>query len=165
MWTFTVLDLQFLNDRTQQTRVGNSLSDKTSITIGVVQGSIIGPLIFMLFINDITLLFSGISVRVSSIPTILNCTSYYVLIPTTTTCKMAWTLYMTGRRCGRLTLFNQKCNLMYVGNTQSKPSLKYAEMAIVDEVNDLGVIVDSRRNFNTHIRQAVARTFVSLFNL
>jgi len=33
-------------------------------------------------------------------------------------------------------------------------------MAIVAEVNDLGVIVDSRLNIDTHIRQAVAQAFV-----
>jgi len=51
---------------------------------------------------------------------------------------------------------------MYVGNAQSKPSLVLndAEIAIVAEVKDLGVIVDFRLNFGTHIRQAVARAFV-----
>jgi len=51
---------------------------------------------------------------------------------------------------------------MCVGNAQSKHSLVLndAEMAIVAEVQDLGVIVDSRLNFDTHIRQAVARAFV-----
>jgi len=51
---------------------------------------------------------------------------------------------------------------MYVGNAQSKPSsvLNAAEMAIVAEVMDLGVIVDSRLNFDTHIRQAVVQAFV-----
>jgi len=41
---------------------------------------------------------------------------------------------------------------MYVGNAQSKPSsvLNDAEMAIVAEVKDLGVIADSRLNFDTH---------------
>jgi len=42
---------------------------------------------------------------------------------------------------------------MYVGNAQSKHSLLLndAEMAIVAEVKDLGVIVDSRLNFDTHM--------------
>ena len=38
----------FLNCRTQVTRVGMSLSDTVNITSGVVQGSCLGPLLFML---------------------------------------------------------------------------------------------------------------------
>jgi len=51
---------------------------------------------------------------------------------------------------------------VYVGNAQSKPGLVLndAEMVIIAEVKDLGVIVDSSLNLDTHIRQAVARAFV-----
>jgi len=45
----------------------------------------------------------------------------------------------------QLNISYKMCNLMYVGNA---------------EVKDLGVIVDSHLNFDTHIRQAVARAFV-----
>src|SRR5664279_2488391 len=43
----------FLANRTQQTRVGSALSDIGSLISGVVQGSVIGPLLFLLFINDV----------------------------------------------------------------------------------------------------------------
>ena len=36
----------FLNGRTQQTRIGKSLTTITSLSSGVVQGSVIGPLLF-----------------------------------------------------------------------------------------------------------------------
>jgi len=49
------------NGRTQQTRVGNSLSTITSLSSGVVQDTVIGPLLFVILINDITHLCIGLT--------------------------------------------------------------------------------------------------------
>ena len=44
----------YLSDRTQVTVINNVNSDTSRIRCGVPQGSILGPLLFLLYINDLT---------------------------------------------------------------------------------------------------------------
>jgi len=48
----------FLTGRTQQTRVGAALSDINVIISRVIQGSCLGPVLFLLYINDLVDVFS-----------------------------------------------------------------------------------------------------------
>jgi hypothetical protein len=44
---------EFLLDRTQRVRVGGQLSEEVRVTSGVPQGSVLGPLLFLAYVNDI----------------------------------------------------------------------------------------------------------------
>ena len=43
----------YLSNRKQTVKIGNTFSDEKQITCGAPQGSILGPILFLLYINDI----------------------------------------------------------------------------------------------------------------
>jgi len=54
----------FLTGQTHQTKVGMSFSDITALISGVVQGSSIGPLLFLTYVNEFAFIRESYGIKI-----------------------------------------------------------------------------------------------------
>ena len=155
----------FLSDRIQCTKVGGCYSPYKPIRSGVIQGSCLGPLLFLIYINDVVELFSDLvtpklyadDVKLyTTIRSNVDCINFQHNLNK----LYEWTLLW------QLQISFSKCYIIHIGRYHSLNNVvkyKLGDVALktVDIVSDLGVNVDCKLNFCEHIanitRKAHAR--------
>ena len=65
----------YLSNRKQRTSCDNAMSDPLHVPLGVPQGSILGPLFFLIYINDLPLVVKNSQVTLYADDTVLYCFS------------------------------------------------------------------------------------------
>jgi hypothetical protein len=155
----------FLSNRTQQTRVGSTLSNVARLVSGVVQGSVIGPLLFLLFINDVVDLFTDNRCACKLYADDLKIYTNIELSDGVSVLQSKLDELNKWSEQWQLSISHKKTNIMLISlhNTTSNNMQFYIgdnAVHMVGEVKDLGVALDNRLRFATHINQIVARAFV-----
>jgi hypothetical protein len=151
----------YLSGRIQRTVVDGKFSQWTPVLSGVPQGSIIGPLLFILYVNDLPLC-------VQSSNTILYADDskiYRVVDSIHDTALLQADLDRIVRWCTEwhLKLNTNKCCVISFTNKVKKIVCTYeidgSRLERVHLVKDLGVLLASSLNFSDHITSIVKKAF------
>ena len=157
------LDLfhSYLCNRKQVVRINNTYSNEVTINVGVPQGSILGPILFILYINDLCNLSTDSKfVLFADDTTILfrnnSLESLYEV------CNREMLKFMTWTIANQLTLNVDKTFYMLFSNkpiANNLPCIYYGNSPLVreHECKFLGIRLDDKLRFDKHIKQVSSK--------
>ena len=148
----------FLIGREQCVVVNGEKSSYGSVLSGIPQGSVLGPLLFVVYINDILndissdgILFADDTKLLREITNREDVEELQNDIKHLQEWAKRWNMEFNGDKCHVLTIGkfeNTKCTYRY--------KLDADELDHVEEEKDLGVIVDSELDFSGHINKKIS---------
>ena len=146
----------YLTNRYQYVKYNNTPSDMKKITCGVPQGSILGPLLFLLYINDIASVSNILSSILFADDTTLFCSSKN-LHELTAIVNNELGNIMQWLNANKLSLNIDKTNFMLFrpkGKNEICPSIHIcgANIIEVDSAKFLGIVIDNRLNWVEHVK-------------
>ena len=155
----------FLKDRNQRVVIRGSTSEACSVTSGVPQGSVLGPVLFLIFINDLPLevlsplsLFADDSKIFTRIVTSKKA-SKWSGFDGQSALQRDLTKVQEWAERWKMDFNIGKCKVMHIGNKNPKNvySMGGNEIETTNAERDLGVTIDDRLDLGTHIKNIVAK--------
>ena len=157
----------YLSQRTQFVAYNNTVSDMSNVSWGVPQGSIIGPVLFIVYINDIVNCSSLMRFLLFADDTNLCLTSdNYPDIMRIANCELEklniWFI------ANKLSLNVSKTNYMIITNKKSKPGATFKIMIANQSIERvmvskfLGILVDDKLTWKDHITQIATKISKSI---
>ena len=148
----------FLTNRTQQVKVNRSSSEPVKVTSGVPQGSVLGPVLFLVYINDlpdtivaIMKLFADDAKIYRSISTVEHVQEIQVSVDQSETWAEMWEMVFNLKKCKHLHIGSRYQPTTYT----MKSGQEQIEIEKVSNEKDLGVIMDQALKFSEHINTKI----------
>ena len=151
----------FLKDRRQKVRVNGSYSDWVKVQSGVPQGSVLGPVLFVVYINDLPAAIPSGRVKLfaddAKLDKTINTVEDVSALQNCLDKMLAWSEHWA------LKLNVNKCKVLHVSRRQNQSEQDYylnsndsnIQLESVSFEKDLGVYIDRKLCFETHVSKSV----------
>ena len=162
----------FLSDRKQRVRIGNYLSDLELVISGVPQGTVLGPMLFLLFIDDLIEALSPYA----KVKAFADDLKMYITLNTVTDYtelqrsldilyewSSKWQMNLAINKCYH-TKFGPRYEPIQNG-PKSNLLINGLKLDYVSQVKDLGILFDCNLSFTPHINTIVAKAKQKVFLL
>ena len=146
----------FLHNRNQVVIVNNTESEIKPVTSGIPQGSVLGPILFIVYINDLPEVVNSY-VRIFADDTkifkTIQCEQDHDILQQDVVKLIDWS------NKWKLKFNVEKCKIIHYGFNNKKCVYYMNELVIKEDIceKDLGVTFDSSLKFSTHIRNIVCK--------
>lgn len=145
----------FLSDRKQRVVLNGTHSTWTNVTSGIPQGSVLGPILFIIYINDLpdaihnfVKLFADDTKLFATVNNIDDKNSLQSDINQLLEWSQNWLLKFNNSKCKHVHLGPNSIHRYTMSNTVIEKS---------EEEKDLGIIIDSKLQFQQHINAQVKK--------
>ena len=152
----------FLSNRKQRVVINGTFSEEADVTSGIPQGSVLGPLLFVLYINDLpnglmstAKLFADDTKLYNRSDTVNGPADLQSDLDNLQDWSSKWLLKFHPQKCCVVRIGNGPENdyFMKENNDDSNP----IKLKVSTAEKDLGIVIDSKLTFKNHVLQSCAK--------
>ena len=153
--------VSFLTERKQRVRVGDMFSDFCDVLSGVPQGSVLGPLLFLGYIDNIVqhpsnsemVLFADDAKMFLNVESNYDIECFQKDIESVCDWAIDWSLSFNAKKCKILQLGTNAIDHIF----EMKDGIARSNIEYVTEEKDLGILIDSKLKFRAHVGTVVSK--------
>ena len=145
---------KILSDRKQKVIVDGKTSTTANVSSGIPQGSVLGPILFLIFINDFPLviqafikLFADDAKIYQIVSSLAEVAQLQDVLDNSVDWALVWKMFFNFKKCKHMHLGIHDMNQTYT----MKKDQEEVPIEKVEAEKDLGVIIDNKLTFSKHI--------------